>query len=515
MMEKKTKSIVKDITGKIQNEEIYENIIFNRNVDSNIIVRALDIVRDFIIENGRILVGGNAIDFALRKKGRKLYKEYILPDYDFRSPIFHVDAYNIATLLHMSDMPNVSVINALHPLTMRVRVNFHVVADVTYIASEIYERIETINYKGLRIIHPYFQIMDQYSALSFPFIKVPREQIFFRWKKDIERNELLQKSYPLVLRKNRKSVMNYIKAMKYFDFTIPLKIMKDECLGGFPALIYWLIEARKDGFTLRNGSIYNSILKRISFKIDDKNMNVRLPTEYMIVIFSDSISLFINNFMFLFEGEGNIEEKKGGYDKKMQKEHKIEWYNSFMEIFSYYAILNDELQIYNNRGLMLDASQILEDIWVCNLQPILLYSILDYNICTIYKREEITNYFVMYDIARSIVAWASDEYVKTENPKYLRYLPTTETYGKFNYNIAHLIAKRKFLMSIGELERPIIISIPKIFHFNRENQEIPEEYYQFDPLRSDILLFQNPGRIPRKPELLFYQDVLLLDDECL
>ena len=62
-----------------------------------------------------------AIDYAMRLKGSKLYDDDVLPDYDCYSPNHHYDAYKIAELLMSSGLKNITVINANHTSTMRVR----------------------------------------------------------------------------------------------------------------------------------------------------------------------------------------------------------------------------------------------------------------------------------------------------------------------------------------------------------------------------------------------------------
>ena len=53
------------------------------DADGVMVDRALDIVREFIVERGLILFGGTAIDYALRLKGSKIYPDEQRPDFDF------------------------------------------------------------------------------------------------------------------------------------------------------------------------------------------------------------------------------------------------------------------------------------------------------------------------------------------------------------------------------------------------------------------------------------------------
>ena len=133
----------------------YENIILRNDKFTEDTVIALGLVKKYVISNKLIIVGGMAIDMALRLKGDKLYEDDVLPDYDFYSPDYHVDAYKIAEALNGAGLKNISVINANHTSTMRVRVNYTVVADVTYMPRNIFDvlfkRISIPSFFGYKI----------------------------------------------------------------------------------------------------------------------------------------------------------------------------------------------------------------------------------------------------------------------------------------------------------------------------------------------------------------------------
>lgn len=180
------------------NKDDYETLLFENDFQKNIIEDCLNIVKQFILDRQRILVGGMSIDFALRLKGDKLYNDNKLPDYDFWSPEFHKDAYDLSDIL-AKKYDKVSAINAQHISTMRVIVNFVVVADITYCPENLYTKTKTLSYNGIRFIHPHYQMIDQHRALSLPYENPPRETIIGkRWKNDIERFEMLYKYYKIV-----------------------------------------------------------------------------------------------------------------------------------------------------------------------------------------------------------------------------------------------------------------------------------------------------------------------------
>jgi hypothetical protein len=175
----------------------FEAIALTRDADGEIANRALEMVRKFIIEKGLILYGGQAIDFALRLKGSKIYPPHQIPDYDFFSPRNVDDAYELADRLVEAGFPNVSAIPAIHVQTMRVATDFIYVADISFAPERVFDSLPTVTYAGMRILHPDYQRTDMHLAFCYPFSNPPREDIFHRYKKDLERFRLFQKFYPL------------------------------------------------------------------------------------------------------------------------------------------------------------------------------------------------------------------------------------------------------------------------------------------------------------------------------
>lgn len=159
----------------------------------------LEIVARFVRDKKRILTGGVAIDFAMRAKGTQLYPDEMLafPDYDFVTPESVADSQDIADILYEEKLPNVSAIRAMHVQTRRTRIDNRTVADATYMPPDIYAKVPYIEYDGFRIVAPTYQRMDQHLALSRPFLGTPTESVFNRYKKDVERFNMLDEYYPI------------------------------------------------------------------------------------------------------------------------------------------------------------------------------------------------------------------------------------------------------------------------------------------------------------------------------
>ncbi len=197
--------------SSLQNDDFFDKLILEKNVSSKDIKKALEIVKQFIIDRQLILVGGIAIDFALKlKNGKGIYSEFKLPDYDFYSSNHFSDAYDLAQILCREGLPNVSCISALHPTTMRVRVDFEVVADITYCPQEIFNNIPILMWQRMKFVHPLWQYMDFHISLSGPFNHPGQEVIFERWEKDLQRRIMLLEYYnPSEFLKNKNIVDEY------------------------------------------------------------------------------------------------------------------------------------------------------------------------------------------------------------------------------------------------------------------------------------------------------------------
>ena len=232
---------------------------YERHIDKEMINSSLNIVRKFISKRGYLLVGGQAIDYALRLKGSELYDECTFPDYDFLAPDSVAAAYDLGEIL-AKDYENISVINAIHPSTMRVRINFIVVADITYCPQNVFDVIPTLNYKGMNIVHPLFQRLDMHNSLCNPFDNPPRETIFHRWEKDLKRRMMFDEFYPVTMIKSKNfSTTSSIKEKT----TVDLTMLEDSLITGFVA--YWIL--------MKHYSVTTSLMPKVEFTDDNLECN--------------------------------------------------------------------------------------------------------------------------------------------------------------------------------------------------------------------------------------------------
>jgi hypothetical protein len=181
----------------MSDEQFFEKLSRSYDINIVIILESLKVVKKFIKDNDLILYGGQAIDSALRKKGSHLYNENSIPDYDFYSPNNVNHSYELANILVDLGYENVSVIRRMHVQTMAVRIDFINIADISFVPKTIFDKLPVIKFDEMNVIDPLYQKIDMHLALAFPFKGPPKENIFNRWKKDIDRFNMLSKFYPL------------------------------------------------------------------------------------------------------------------------------------------------------------------------------------------------------------------------------------------------------------------------------------------------------------------------------
>lgn len=415
-------------------KDYYETLLFEHDFQKDVILSALERVRLFLIRKKRILVGGMAIDFALKLQGSKLYESNKLPDYDFYSPQFHVDAYELGEELAAEGYENISIIRALHISTMKVRVNYVTVADITYIPPTIYQLLPTLEYEGIKIIHPWYQMIDQHRALSLPYENPPLETIMGkRWKIDLERNTLLYDKYSL--ENEAKSNGCYkIEPPNPRDF--PPIPTKNFVFTGLAGLIKW-IELAKTTFK------YKLKFPHYFTPLGSDKM----PTDHPTTILTD-----------------DYEEIKADKEKK-----------PLLQILPRRKY-SSGIEFLDNLGELRSAHA---SIKTANLQHIMSYSLATY---IFYKNPSA---LIHYLEARNIVEVAVDHYLKAQDKKYLPFLPSVEVYGKENSNISAVVKK-------SEIES-VVLNSEKSYRFPKnayptQQKSIPNssDFYLFKPEEQEL-----------------------------
>lgn len=417
-----------------------ESILIENHYFKDSVTDSMKETKKMIIDRNLILTGGMAIDGALRLKGEFLYADHILPDYDFFSPNFHKDSYDLALVLSKNH-DNVNAIGAMHVSTMKVRVNYIPVADITYAPKCLYETTPTLKFDGMRIVHPHYQMIDQHLSLSLPYANPPWETINFRWAKDMKRYDILNKAYPLPF--NKKQIPKPVKNIKLDDLKC--------CIGGFAALKYWHDYAKKAG-------------RNIPWK----------PVNGSIILYSNDVFTL-----------------KDHIGRKIVK-HDTLWYNPILDKEPRKIILSSKthkVELLDIKGKLISAHH--DGMWYANLQVIMTKFLTEW---VFYKNKES---LYGYEIAQQLVFWGSANY--SENTSHL--LPSSEIYPGENISEAYRLSRLYFKSNLGEIisER----NRPRNAYLDKDKKIIPEEYYQFNPSQSKIFQFDGKKRnLPFEPHML-------------
>lgn len=228
----------------------YEQLLFENNIYYNDLKTALDLVKAFVIAKKLTLVGGMSMDLALKLKGGFIYDKDAQPiaDYDMISSEHYKDAIELGNILCDKGLKNVSVINGMHTTTMRVRVNFVAVADISYCPTAILKTIKTLRWENINIVHPHNQIIDQHHALCYPFENLYSPVILNRFTKDIIRYNLILELYPIPV--------PVFENDTQYNISIPVTLLSDQCIAGYAAQYLYSINISTSICGLSNNILF-------------------------------------------------------------------------------------------------------------------------------------------------------------------------------------------------------------------------------------------------------------------
>lgn len=469
----------------------YENLAIKKSDDYDNIMKALDIAKRYILRNKKILVGGMAIDFALKsKKHPGIYDDDTMPDFDVISSTYWQDAYEIAVLLKKAGFEDISVINAMHPSTMKVRINFKEIADITYIPSNIIENIPTVWYSGFQMVHPHYQYIDQHRSMVYPYENPPRETILSRPEKDMCRYDLLYQYYPLRMLFIKNTNIELVMR------TLPLDMLSNQCISGFAALNYWTHEAKKLGFqtNINLGSF------DISLDINTK-LQYRIPSNSHLTIYSDNIS----------ELYTTLKRVQSQDDKKTQDDTSDKFYNRFLDKLPRRCVIDNVFELFDNNQkiaahLITDSVPTnIKNIYIANLQSIMMYLLVNYIlIMKIKGGPRDYSFYIGYLLCRDLITWASNEYdfdkaggtdkaeKNEKNTRLKRFFPTAEVYGKNNISDSEIVSKHNFDVKNKTIDasEKFKYSQPKhVYDRDLIYRKIPKKYMTFDVTDSAIFDF--------------------------
>ena len=152
-------------------------------------------VYDFVKERKRKIYGGFALSKLIEdvSPDDKLYSDDDIKswDIDFYSPDPINDAKEITNRLHKKGFSYISAGEAQHDETYKIYVETKDCADITYVPSNIYNKIPYKEIKGAIITGQHFMMIDYFRAISDPLSS------YHRLEKTFTRLCLMLKHFPL------------------------------------------------------------------------------------------------------------------------------------------------------------------------------------------------------------------------------------------------------------------------------------------------------------------------------
>ena len=467
----------------------YEVIAQLNDKDGATTDKALSIVKKFIIEKQLIIFGGLAIDYALRLKGSEIYPINQRPDFDFLSPKSIDHAYELADILYTAGFESVSAIRGIHVQTMKVRTSFIVVADIGYAPQDVFDSLPTIDYQGMKIIHPDYQRMDIHLAFCFPFSNPPREDVFHRWKKDLKRFNILENYYPIV---SDLKTLDTNTMIKRVITKFPIDLIGEPtnlkvALHGFAAyaIMYEAVQTLLENF---GSKIVLSVCPLHIEFIDTHTIAVEQPIEANLTFASPWISEI---------------SQKVKYDKK---------FAPYMDVFpSSFQFGNAIILDTSNRLLATNIYQILHTkmknkktmyTYIVSPQYLLLWFLYKAHTSKQYKDTYRKFYLETLKIIETAEILLSEEYdstITSEAHKTLLdvfalspFSPTINTLGDTNHDLAYIIKIASTIQRCKDLTPPKSLNLPDNILYLLTG--LPQNYYpSSSQIKPSISYTSNPS----------------------
>ncbi len=177
---------------KQASEEAQHKVDYASAHDDNVI-RAIEVVEDFLRKKHRLCYGGQAINAHLPQKYKFYDPETSIPDYDFFTPQQEQDLVALVKDLRKAGFTEISAREGMHEGTVKIYVDYIPVADMTSIDPRLYRILSKREYRfdGISYLDGNALRMLMYLELSRPRGEVGR------WSKVYERLALFNEFVPV------------------------------------------------------------------------------------------------------------------------------------------------------------------------------------------------------------------------------------------------------------------------------------------------------------------------------
>lgn len=155
--------------------------------------KIISIIEDFIKEKELIVYGGNAQNLAIKKldKNGVFYDNEDVHDYDVYSFDPKSHAISLTKRIYSAGFKNILAIEAIHVETYSIKYYGTPLCDFSYMPKYIYDNLPYLKMDGFKIVNPYIAYIDFMRMFNDPLTSSS-----FRWDKNFERFNTMQKYYP-------------------------------------------------------------------------------------------------------------------------------------------------------------------------------------------------------------------------------------------------------------------------------------------------------------------------------
>jgi hypothetical protein len=187
------KNFLKQLDIIKQASEIAQAKIDYTSAHDDNIMRAIDVVEEFLKKKHRLCYGGQAINAHLPAKYKFYDPEFSIPDFDIMTPSQTTDIQVLIKDLKKAGFTEISVREGMHEGTIKVYVDYIPVADMTAIDPKLYKILSKREFRldGISYLDANTLRMLMYLELSRPRGEVGR------WPKVFERLSLFNEFVPV------------------------------------------------------------------------------------------------------------------------------------------------------------------------------------------------------------------------------------------------------------------------------------------------------------------------------
>ncbi len=187
------KKFLKQVDIIKQASELAQAKIDYASAHDDNIIRAIDVVEEFLRKKHRLCYGGQAINAHLPAKYKFYDPEFSIPDYDFFTPNQDTDIQTLVKDLKKAGFTEISVREGMHEGTIKIYVDYIPVADMTSIDPKLYRILSKREFRtdGISYLDANALRMLMYLELSRPRGEVGR------WSKVFERLSLFNEFVPV------------------------------------------------------------------------------------------------------------------------------------------------------------------------------------------------------------------------------------------------------------------------------------------------------------------------------